>query len=33
MLTGLQYRDGSDGLGTGTTSLSVDLGFSLEFSL
>ena len=29
----LQYYDGSDGLGTGTTSLSVGLGFSLESSL
>ena len=30
---GLQYRDGSDGLGIGTTSLSVGLRFSLEYAL
>ena len=30
---GLQYHDGSDGLGIGTSSLSVGLGFSLESSL
>ena len=30
---GLQYHDERDGLGFGTTSLNVGLGFSLEFSL